>query len=101
MSFVCDGCRVQPATSTSLISATPPAPAIPDSDATSLITFSQLLQLVKSLSDAVAGLTVHVQQLSARQDFTPRLPCPSKNGNGIQLEQLFEELREFDERKKT
>ena len=99
--FVCDGCRVQPQTSTPLISATPPAPATPGSDAKSLVTFSQLLQLVKSLSDAVAGLTAQVQQLAARQNSTPRLPSPSTNCNGIQLEHFFEELREFDERKKT
>ena len=60
------------------------------------VLFSQLLQLVKSLSDAVADLTVHVQLLLAvRQDSTSSLPSPSING--IQREKLLVELREFDE----
>ena len=100
MNFVCDGCCAIAPPSTQLISATASDQATPDSDATSPVTFSQLLHLVKSLSDAVAGLNEQVQLLVARQDSTPRLSSPSINGNGVQREQLFVELREFDGRKK-
>ena len=100
MSFVCDVCCVQPPTSTPLNSATAPAPATSDSDALNPVTFSQLLQLVESLSYVVAGLTAQVQELAASQDYTDRLAYISINGNGIQRDQLFAEGREFDERKK-
>ena len=69
------------------MSTNTPNPGTPDE--ASQVIFSQILQLLKSLSDAVAGLTTQVQLLALCQDSIPSLS-----------EQLFVELREFVERKK-